>query len=72
MTIMLNGSDLTVTQVVGVARHGQAVALTQGDLGLAVAGQAITVEARTLAHPVRPSTCARPVNSAWAPVASTR
>jgi histidine ammonia-lyase len=27
MTIMLNGSDLTVTQVVAVARHGEAVAL---------------------------------------------
>ena len=27
MTIRLNGSDLTVTQVVAVARHGEAVAL---------------------------------------------
>jgi histidine ammonia-lyase len=27
MTIMLNGSDLTVTQVVAAARHGAAVAL---------------------------------------------
>ncbi len=27
MTIMLNGSDLTVTQVVAAARHGEAVAL---------------------------------------------
>jgi len=27
MTIMLNGSDLTVTQVVAAARHGVAVAL---------------------------------------------
>ena len=27
MTIMLNGSDLTVTQVVAVARHGEAVAI---------------------------------------------
>ena len=27
MTITLNGSDLTVTQVVAVARHGEAVAL---------------------------------------------
>ena len=27
MTIMLNGSDLTVTQVVAVARHGEAVTL---------------------------------------------
>jgi hypothetical protein len=26
MTIMLNGSDLTVTQVVAAARHGEAVA----------------------------------------------
>ena len=27
MTIMLNGSDLTVTQVVAAARHGETVAL---------------------------------------------
>jgi len=27
MTIALNGSDLTVTQVVAVARHGEAVTL---------------------------------------------
>jgi histidine ammonia-lyase len=27
MTIRLNGSDLTVTQVMAVARHGEAVAL---------------------------------------------
>ena len=27
MTIVLNGSDLTVTQVVAPARHGEAVAL---------------------------------------------
>ena len=30
MTIMLSGSDLTVTQVVAVARHGEAVALAPG------------------------------------------
>jgi hypothetical protein len=29
MTIMLNGSDLTVTQVVAAARHGEAVALAR-------------------------------------------
>jgi histidine ammonia-lyase len=27
MTIMLNGSDLTVTEVVAAARHGEPVAL---------------------------------------------
>jgi histidine ammonia-lyase len=30
MTIVLSGSDLTVTQVVAVARHGEAVALSPG------------------------------------------
>ncbi len=30
MTIMLNGSDLTVTQVVAVARHGETVAIAPG------------------------------------------
>ena len=29
MTITLNGSDLTVTQVVAVARHGETVALAR-------------------------------------------
>jgi histidine ammonia-lyase len=33
MTIMLNGSDLTVTQVVAVARHGEAVALAPEAIG---------------------------------------
>jgi histidine ammonia-lyase len=32
MTIMLNGSDLTVTQVVAAARHGEAVALAPAAL----------------------------------------
>ena len=30
MTIMLNGSDLTVTEVVAAARHGETVALAPG------------------------------------------
>ena len=30
MTIVLNGSDLTVTQVIAVARHGAAVELAPG------------------------------------------
>jgi histidine ammonia-lyase len=34
MTIKLNGSDLTVTQVVAAARHGEAVVLAPGQLGL--------------------------------------
>jgi Aromatic amino acid lyase len=41
MTIMLNGSDLTVTQVVAVARHGEAVALAPA--AIAAMGQARTV-----------------------------
>ena len=41
MTITLNGSDLTVTQVVAAARHGEAVALAPA--ALAAMGQARTV-----------------------------
>jgi histidine ammonia-lyase len=33
MTIRLNGSDLTVTQVMAVARHGEAVALAPEAVG---------------------------------------
>jgi len=36
MTIMLNGSDLTVTQVVAAARHGEAVALAPEGFARAV------------------------------------
>ncbi len=41
MTIMLNGSDLTVTQVVAAARHGEAVALAPA--AIAAMSQARTV-----------------------------
>jgi histidine ammonia-lyase len=41
MTIMLNGSDLTVTQVVAAARHGEAVALAPS--AIAAMGQARSV-----------------------------
>ena len=41
MTIMLNGSDLTVTQVVAAARHGEAVALAPS--AIAAIGQARSV-----------------------------
>ena len=41
MTIMLNGSDLTVTQVVAAARHGEAVALAPA--AIAAMRQARTV-----------------------------
>src|SRR5580693_4961979 len=41
MTIMLNGSDLTVTQVVAAARHGEAVALAPS--AITAMGQARTV-----------------------------
>ena len=45
MTIMLNGSDLTVTQVVAAARHGEAVAL-------APAAIAAMRQARPVVHEV--------------------
>ena len=45
MTIVLNGSDLTVTQVVAAARHGEAVALA-----LAAMRQARTVVQEVLSQ----------------------
>src|SRR5580693_6545911 len=47
MTIMLNGSDLTVTQVVAAARHGEAVALAPS--AITAMGQARTVVQEVLA-----------------------
>ena len=41
MTIMLNGRDLTVTQVVAAARHGEAVVLAP--VAIAAMRQARTV-----------------------------
>jgi len=46
MTIMLNGSDLTVTQVVAAARHGEAVALAPA--AIAAMGAAGTVVQQVL------------------------
>ena len=48
MTIMLNGSDLTVTQVVAVARHGEAVTLAPA--AIAAMRQARTVVQEVLGH----------------------
>ena len=48
MTIMLNGSDLTVTQVVAAARHGEAVALAPA--AIAAMRQARTVVQEVLSH----------------------
>jgi len=48
MTITLNGSDLTVTQVIAAARHGEAVALAPA--ALAGMHQARTVVQQALQH----------------------
>src|ERR1700722_12445590 len=48
MTISLNGSDLTVTQVVAAARHGEAVALAPS--AITAMGQARTVVQEVLSH----------------------
>ena len=48
MTIMLNGSDLTVTQVVAAARHGEAVALAPA--AIAAMSQARTVVEEVLSQ----------------------
>jgi histidine ammonia-lyase len=52
MTIMLNGSDLTVTQVVEVARHGAAVRLNPEALDTMRQARAIVQEALQSHQPV--------------------
>ena len=53
MTIMLNGSDLTVTQVVAAARHGEAVALAPAaSLDAMRQARAVVQEVLTKGEPV--------------------
>jgi histidine ammonia-lyase len=52
MTIMLNGSDLTVTQVVGVARHGESVALAPGAIETMEQARAVVEEVLAKDEPV--------------------
>ena len=52
MTIMLNGSDLTVTQVVAAARHGEAVALAPAALDTMRQARAVVQEALDTQQPV--------------------
>jgi len=52
MTIMLNGSDLTVTQVVSAARHGEPVALAPDAVGSMRAARAVVEEALGQGTPV--------------------
>jgi histidine ammonia-lyase len=52
MTIMLNGSDLTVTQVVAAARHGETVALAPGAIAAMRQARAVVEEALAGREPV--------------------
>jgi histidine ammonia-lyase len=52
MTITLNGSDLTVTQVVAVARHGETVALAPAALEAMQQARAIVEKAPQTRQPV--------------------
>jgi len=52
MTIMLSGSDLTVTQVVAAARHGEAVALAPAALETMRQARAVVTEALRTGQPV--------------------
>ena len=52
MTIMLNGSDLTVTQVVAAARHGDAVALAPEAIAAMRQARAVVEEALSTSEPV--------------------
>ena len=52
MTIMLNGSDLTVTQVVAVARHGEAVALAPAAIAAMRQARTVVEEVLSTSEPV--------------------
>lgn len=52
MTIVLSGSDLTVTQVVAVARHGEAVALAPGAIDAMYESRAVVREVLATSEPV--------------------
>jgi len=52
MTIMLNGSDLTVTQVVAAARHGEGVALAPEAITAMRQARAVVTEALRTGQPV--------------------
>ena len=52
MTIMLNGSDLTVTQVVKVARHGEAVALAPAAIAAMAQARTVVQEVLSTGAPV--------------------
>ena len=51
MTIMLSGSDLTVTQVIAVARHREAVALAPGAVETMAQARAVVHEALAAGQP---------------------
>jgi histidine ammonia-lyase len=52
MTIMLNGSDLTVTQVLAVARNGAAVAIAPGAMNVMSQARQVVQEVLTTGEPV--------------------
>jgi histidine ammonia-lyase len=52
MTIMLNGSDLTVTQVVAAARHGETVAIAPDAIGAMRQAREVVQEVLTRGEPV--------------------
>ncbi|MGO9188022.1 MAG: hypothetical protein ACLP8X_06095 [Streptosporangiaceae bacterium] len=60
MTITLNGSDLTVTQVVAVARHGEAVVLAPAAMRQALV-ELVTRGDLTPADPARLYSDDRPI-----------
>ena len=52
MTIMLNGSDLTVTQVVAAARHGEAAALAPAAIAAMRRARTVVQEVPQAGKPV--------------------
>ena len=66
MTIMLNGSDLTVTQVVAAARHGEAVALAPAAIAAMRQARTVVEEVLSTGEPVYGLTpAAEPCSSSW-------
>ena len=52
MTIVLNGSDLTVTQVIAAARHGETVALAPAAIAAMRQARTVVEEVLTQSEPV--------------------
>jgi histidine ammonia-lyase len=69
MTIMLNGSDLTVTQV-AAARHGEAVALAPAAIAAMRQARTVVQEVLSQSEPVYGLVSSNAFTTAWACIAT--